>query len=87
MAKREKSADPALAETTEGFDGLLQTFRRLGGQEIEMATLNDLSTVARVRGLPVLKHDSRDSAGWVHYLVLDGAGRLAFRYSERTRPE
>ncbi|HYK93103.1 MAG TPA: hypothetical protein VEY07_03560 [Thermoplasmata archaeon] len=86
VVKREKPKGASYAETAEGFDGILQTFRHAGGQEIEMSSLNDLTLVANARGLPILKHDPRDGAGWVHYLVLDGAGRLAYRFIERARP-
>lgn len=85
MARRVRRSDIEFAEAAQGFEAILMKFRQAGGLEIEMASLDDLATVARVRGLPVLRHPSPDGGGWVYYLVLDGAGRLAFRYTERTR--
>lgn len=64
---------------------LLQSFRNAGGLEIEMTSLAELKTVAHIRSLPILKHDATESGGWVYYLVLDGAGRLAYRFTERER--
>ena len=83
MARRVSRSEPEVAEVARGFDSLLVQFRHAGGQEIDMASLDDLALVARVRGLPLLRHQSEDGGGWVAYLVLDGAGRLAFRFTER----
>lgn len=74
------------ADTEQGFDVVLAHLRQAGGVEIEMSTLDDLRSVGRVRSLPVLRHRPDDEAGWTHYLVLDGANRLAFRFTERARP-
>ncbi len=82
--RTDESAAP-VADTAQGFDRLLVALRQAGGAEVEMPTLGDLEVVARVRGLPVLRHRPADDAGWTHYLVMDGANRLAFRYNERNR--
>ena len=87
MPKRAKPGDGESAETAEGFEGLLGSFRQAGGQEIEMATLHDLVMVARTRSLPLLRHSSDSSGGWTYFLVLDGAGRIAYRFNERRRPD
>ena len=87
MPKRAKTGDIDSAETAEGFEGLLGSFRQAGGQEIEMASLNDLVMVARARSLPVLRHSADSTGGWTYFLVLDGAGKVAYRFNERRRPD
>ncbi len=84
-SRAEKQAPSSFADVAQGFSRLLASLYQAGGSEVEMRSLEDLEVVARVRSLPVLRYRAEDEGGWTYYLVLDGAGRLAYRYNERAR--
>jgi hypothetical protein len=85
VPRASKRSEPDAAEIAQGFEAVLMNFRGGGGQEIELASLQDLEMVSRVRSLPILKHAPDGATGWVYYLVLDGANRLAYRVTVRKR--
>ncbi len=81
----ERTPEATIADVVEGFSRLLASLYQAGGSEVEVRSLEDLAAVARVRSLPILRYRAEDEGGWTYYLVLDGAGRLAYRFNARAR--